>query len=682
MIWHYQGEDGEQYSFEEEKFFQMVSGNLVSSETWVFTEGMNDWLPASEARPEFFGGKAEDAPPDVPRTAAPATPAAPPGPPPLKPKGPAPAAAQAAAPPPPTAIAQETEENSKPPVWAVAPAVVCGAMPVVCGFGAITGGIAGGGIGGVLAVSRMKGWSGAARVWGTVGVCLLIWAIGFGFAYKVHGVGKEFVASLFGGGEEKKEEKKREPRKKAPRNQTRDQDPIVRVNPKTEELIDPEFFGVPVPADPAPAPVREPEPEPEPDEPKRSRDVPEGLAATDFVGGQGGSPFYDFHTGGLPMIGVEWRFKTWSDLQVPCNLRSLYSRDEKPEQEDLLHLFAEDGFAVGGMEIEGGEHVYAIRLIFMAIGPDGRLDPGDTYKSKWIGQARPEPEFTQFVGKGQPVRGLAGQGGMVTDAIGLLFAETDLAQIKRTDTKPTMIASTPGTQPKPQPPNSIPTPRPKPTPTPDPGSQPIGEINDLAAAGRALRGTLDEDVIKKAATFIIEKAPPADRTRLAGPLSQVLQPHLGNENPEVRAKVTLAFAFVATREQSQYLQQLASLELGKWKDTVGAAMAGLCRVDSFRARSIYEEKWEDQQFIEVVNRALLEAKQEDWIIPLLDIKNEAIFEKVCRMLGTVGTARSASAMERAASGLWPSGTNLQGVKNIAQNVASQIRERTGASSGL
>ncbi|MEM7014007.1 MAG: DUF4339 domain-containing protein [Verrucomicrobiota bacterium] len=82
MNWFYQDAGGEKYNFDDEKFFQMVSGNIVGPKTMVWTNGMKEWLPASEARPEFFGGRAEDAPPDVPRVEVKGQDAPPPAPPP------------------------------------------------------------------------------------------------------------------------------------------------------------------------------------------------------------------------------------------------------------------------------------------------------------------------------------------------------------------------------------------------------------------------------------------------------------------------------------------------------------------------------------------------------------------------------------------------------------------------
>ncbi|MEM7013873.1 MAG: GYF domain-containing protein, partial [Verrucomicrobiota bacterium] len=448
MTWQYLDGAGTQFSFEEEQFSDMLNQGLIGPETQVWTEGMTEWLPAAQVWPDAFPAS----------NAAPKVKAA-------KRRKPATEAAETSARSAPAAAETADPKNQKPPLWVIAPAIACGALAVVLGFGLIPSAFGFGAAGLCIGISKLK-WGLAARVWATIGVTVAAWVICIPLVFLISGEANK----MFAAHQEKQEQIEREAKNRE-REAMREQERKEREARQAEERKlaearkkmsdDVNFFregldefkptppGSPSTPNPDPSPTPPPEPAPEPDKPERSREVPVGFAASEFAGGEGGSEFYDHHTGLAPMLGLECRFKTWTDQQAPCNLRTLYSRDEKPERDDLVHFLAEPGFAVGGMETEGQDHIYAIRLTFMAINDDGTLNPNDSYQSDWIGEPRDEePYFTRFLGQGAPVLGLAGRGGMVTDAVGILYAETAATSFSVVRPDPTTV-SVPAPQPKP-----------------------------------------------------------------------------------------------------------------------------------------------------------------------------------------------------------------------------------------
>ncbi len=59
-----------------------------------------------------------------------------------------------------------------------------------------------------------------------------------------------------------------------------------------------------------------------------------------------------------------------------------------------LEIIATDGYAVGGMAVNGESRVEGLQLIFMRITPDGELDPNDQYRSQWMGNPANLPVYT------------------------------------------------------------------------------------------------------------------------------------------------------------------------------------------------------------------------------------------------------------------------------------------------
>ncbi len=64
--------------------------------------------------------------------------------------------------------------------------------------------------------------------------------------------------------------------------------------------------------------------------------------------------------------------------------------------------------------------VNAVQIVFMRKQQDGRLDPGDTYTSPWVGTPSGDEAVT-VGGQGIPVIGVHGRRAAVIDAIGLVL---------------------------------------------------------------------------------------------------------------------------------------------------------------------------------------------------------------------------------------------------------------------
>lgn len=135
-----------------------------------------------------------------------------------------------------------------------------------------------------------------------------------------------------------------------------------------------------------------------------------------LAGGLGGSPFERFDRQQRPVLGFRWRLGEWDNEQVVAKIEPLFERS--PLANDVV--MAKEGYQVGGVLVESGEFVNAVRVIFVRTRV-GELDTDDTYLSDWIG-ASTNAAPHQLGGDGRIVVGVFGRQGIVTDALGLLFA--------------------------------------------------------------------------------------------------------------------------------------------------------------------------------------------------------------------------------------------------------------------
>lgn len=137
---------------------------------------------------------------------------------------------------------------------------------------------------------------------------------------------------------------------------------------------------------------------------------------TELLGGAGGSPFSRTSPNGQPVVGVRYRLGTWGGRERVGMLEPLFAANALPG--DVI--LARDGYALGALQVDAGEYVDAVALVFMRLTPDGRLDPGDRYTSEWIGT--PTGGDPRMLGDGSAkVIGIAGRGAAVLDAVGLVL---------------------------------------------------------------------------------------------------------------------------------------------------------------------------------------------------------------------------------------------------------------------
>jgi len=136
------------------------------------------------------------------------------------------------------------------------------------------------------------------------------------------------------------------------------------------------------------------------------------------VGGAGGFPYQSVSESGAPLLGVIWFPGEWEGKKALARLESVFDRSEPLPDDSAI---APDGYAVGAVEVDSGEFVHAVRLLYWRLRPDGSLDPADSKASNWLGVPTGH-EPRRLSGDGARVIGLHGRVGAVLDAVGLVFA--------------------------------------------------------------------------------------------------------------------------------------------------------------------------------------------------------------------------------------------------------------------
>jgi hypothetical protein len=145
-----------------------------------------------------------------------------------------------------------------------------------------------------------------------------------------------------------------------------------------------------------------------------------GTGATALVGGSGGGPFRMASETGTAVVGFRWRMGSWAGQAALGNFEPLFDRGAPPGNDQVV--LAREGYAVGALEIEAPQFVQAVRIVFMRLQDDGRLDTSDSYTSDWIG-ARGQAAVARLEGEGVRVIGICGRRAAVLDALGLVLAE-------------------------------------------------------------------------------------------------------------------------------------------------------------------------------------------------------------------------------------------------------------------
>ncbi|HEV3144015.1 MAG TPA: S1C family serine protease, partial [Gemmataceae bacterium] len=114
------------------------------------------------------------------------------------------------------------------------------------------------------------------------------------------------------------------------------------------------------------------------------------------------------------LIGFEIGLGPFGPIDIVTAMRPIYRAEMKEVLgkqygtiiKDVAAVKAKEGYAVGGMTLRTGALVNGLSLTFMRA-QDGKLDPGDSYESDWIGDITGGSDKPRQ-GDGAPVIGIAG----------------------------------------------------------------------------------------------------------------------------------------------------------------------------------------------------------------------------------------------------------------------------------
>lgn len=120
------------------------------------------------------------------------------------------------------------------------------------------------------------------------------------------------------------------------------------------------------------------------------------------------------------LLGLEYNLSEWNKEKCVGGLVPIFSADQPPSLRS--RVLARPGYAVAGAEVHTGKLVYAIRLLFRHVKPDGNLDAADAYAGEWIGTP-PPGQAEMFVNDGRRVMGISLQQGAVVDRFALVVGK-------------------------------------------------------------------------------------------------------------------------------------------------------------------------------------------------------------------------------------------------------------------
>lgn len=141
-----------------------------------------------------------------------------------------------------------------------------------------------------------------------------------------------------------------------------------------------------------------------------------GRRDTPLIGGDGGAAFRS--EGKTPVVGVRCAFGRWQGQFAIGKIEAVFDRNSRPGPRQG-QILARPGYAVAGFNVDAGQYVNALQIIFMRQNADGSLDPADQYTSKWFGNHR-RKKTRKLGGTGATVVGFQGRGTVVLDALGLV----------------------------------------------------------------------------------------------------------------------------------------------------------------------------------------------------------------------------------------------------------------------
>jgi hypothetical protein len=177
-----------------------------------------------------------------------------------------------------------------------------------------------------------------------------------------------------------------------------------------------------------PSPPAELQPAPGPAIPERPAAAPAPVKAagdvvgrdTEIAGGKGGFPFRSGSKAQEPLIGFAWSSGSWAGQKLIGRLEPMFTRDVPRGFQ--ASVVAREGYAVGGISVEGDDFVRAIQVVFMRTTADGKLEPADSYASEWIGHPAGK-SVTAIDSRGTKVIGIQGRKAAILDAVGLVLAD-------------------------------------------------------------------------------------------------------------------------------------------------------------------------------------------------------------------------------------------------------------------
>jgi hypothetical protein len=137
---------------------------------------------------------------------------------------------------------------------------------------------------------------------------------------------------------------------------------------------------------------------------------------TETVGGKGGIAFRTVDSQGRPVIGVQFILRSWAGNKHVGQLTPLYERSRETQPNTI---FAKEGYALGAIHVWAGEFVDGIKLEFMKLNDDTRLQLSDAYEADTIGSATTSTAKV-IRSDGRLIVGFHGRRGAVMDAIGLV----------------------------------------------------------------------------------------------------------------------------------------------------------------------------------------------------------------------------------------------------------------------
>lgn len=147
------------------------------------------------------------------------------------------------------------------------------------------------------------------------------------------------------------------------------------------------------------------------------------------VGGGHGRDFTYVKAPLRPVMGAKVTLAEVGGRKVVRDLEPLYARPDEPPADNVVHVLAKDGYAVGGLVVteESSAGIRGLQVVYNRLLEDEKLAVTDNYRSAWVGDLN--KGFTRRIlgGKGHLVIGFYGKHRGNIQSVGLIFKDPDLA---------------------------------------------------------------------------------------------------------------------------------------------------------------------------------------------------------------------------------------------------------------